>query len=249
MNIQVQIEALEGLSAVDAELRELNDELSRERDALTQKKEHLQELDEKLTRDRQSSEEMERLRNELMQEIRQMSLQVEKSREKLARCRTEREANAAQREIEELRKLYRDRELEIEKLVGLLDQARMEIDKTSQEREVLSTELGSTEGEVTSRLGVLEKEAAVKEGERKLLVAKVQPVLYRRYEMIRKRRGTAIAFTTEGTCSECHMLLPPMMFQKLMRREDFEQCPSCHRILYFRPPSAEGQADSQSSGP
>jgi hypothetical protein len=63
---------------------------------------------------------------------------------------------------------------------------------------------------------------------------KVQPVLYRRYELIRKRRGSAIAFTHEGTCSACHMTLPPQLFQQLMRREEFGQCPSCNRILYFR---------------
>lgn len=255
VNIQAQIEALEGLSAVDADLREINEELRRERDALTQKREHLDELDAKLARDRQSFEGMERMRNDLMLEVRQMSQQVERSREKLGRCRTEREANAAQREIEEIRKIYRDREIEIEKLVGLLEQAHVEIDNTSAKRETLGAELGSTEGAVTGRLGELEEQVTAKEEARKSLVGAVQPVLYRRYELIRKRRGKAIAFTTSGDaasagmCSECHIILPPMMFQKLMRAEDFEQCPSCNRILYFRQPVTETQADATSSSP
>jgi predicted nucleic acid-binding Zn-ribbon protein len=32
------------------------------------------------------------------------------------------------------------------------------------------------------------------------------------------------------------MRLPPMLFQKLMRGDAFEQCPSCNRILYYEPP-------------
>jgi len=45
--------------------------------------------------------------------------------------------------------------------------------------------------------------------------------------MIRSRRGTAIASTTDGTCSACHMRLQPMLFQDLTRGNDFGQCPSC----------------------
>ena len=47
--------------------------------------------------------------------------------------------------------------------------------------------------------------------------------------------GETIAATTDGTCSACHMRLQPMLFQKLIHGEEFGQCPSCNRILYFRP--------------
>ena len=86
----------------DIDLKELSDQLSSERQGIEKKKQNLDELDSKLQRDRQSVEEMDRMRNELVFELRQMSVQIDKSREKLARCRTEREANAAQREVEEL---------------------------------------------------------------------------------------------------------------------------------------------------
>jgi predicted nucleic acid-binding Zn-ribbon protein len=247
VTIEAQIDALESLAVIDAELKDLSEELGRERLALNTKQQHLAELDARLARDRKSLEEMERMRSDLMAETRQMSVQVEKSREKLSRCRSEREANAAQREVEELRKLYRDRELEIDKLVTLIDNARGEIDKVGVERNALTSELGENETEVTSRLTDLAEREATKDSARKEAVARVSPLLYRRYEMIRKRRGTALAHTVEGTCSACHMRLPPMLFQQLMRKDDFSQCPSCNRILYFRPERAA--ADSQSSGP
>jgi uncharacterized protein len=245
VTIEVQIDALESLAVIDAELKDLFEELGREREGLNTKQQHLAELDGRLARDRKSVEDMERMRSELMAEVRQMSTQVEKSREKLSRCRSEREANAAQREVEELRKLYRDRELEIDKLVALIDNARGEIDKVSVERDALASELGANESDIASRLSDLEQRTASKDGARKEAVARVSPALYRRYELIRKRRGTALAHTVEGTCSACHMRLPPMLFQQLMRKDDFSQCPSCNRILYFRP--ERGTADSQSS--
>jgi predicted nucleic acid-binding Zn-ribbon protein len=179
-----------------------------------------------------------------MGEVRQMSIQVERSREKLSRCRTEREANAAQREIEELRKLYRDREIEVEKLDGFLEQARVDMAQVTSERDALLAELSSVEGDTVGRLAQGDAAVAEKEAIRAGLVANVPPVLYRRYEMIRGRRGTAISSTTDGTCSACHMRLPPMLFQGLTRENKFEQCPSCNRILYYRPGVSSDSSES-----
>ena len=76
---QEQIEAIEELAAIDAELRELNGELDREREALSGKRQQLSELDEKLARDQESLSDMERMRGDLTLELRQMSQQIEKS--------------------------------------------------------------------------------------------------------------------------------------------------------------------------
>ncbi|HVU04705.1 MAG TPA: C4-type zinc ribbon domain-containing protein [Polyangiaceae bacterium] len=249
MKIAPQIEALERLAALDAELLALDGVIGQEREALEKQKGQLQKLDEKIAGANASIAEMEKTRNELHAEARQMSAQMERSREKLARCRTEREVNAAQREVEELRKLYRDREVEVEKLSALVDQARAEADVTQKERDGIASQLGSTEGDVTTKLGQLEAEATGKRKTRGALIEKVQPVLFRRYETVRKRRGSAIAHTdADGTCSECHMRIPPMQFQKMMRGDDFDQCPSCARIIYHRPPEL-GSAESPTGGP
>jgi hypothetical protein len=248
VNIQAQIEAIERLAEVDAELKDVGEQLSTERQALEGKQRQLADLEERLGRHQQSLEEMERTRGEFVGELRQVSIQVEKSREKLSRCRTEREANAAQRELEELRKIFRDREVDIEKVVALVSQARSEIERLTGERAGVHGDLSASEGDVTSRLGRLEKELGGLQEQRKQLVAQVQPQLYRRYELVRKRKGTAIASTHDGKCNACHMTLPPMLFQQLMRGVDFGQCPSCNRILYFRsePPVS---ADNPSGGP
>lgn len=247
MTIQAQIDNLENLAALDVELKELRDAVNQERQGLDAKRTMLASLEERLARSQKNSGDMDKMRGDLMGEVRQMSIQVERSREKLSRCRTEREANAAQREIEELRKLYRDREIEVEKLDGFLEQARADMVQVTAERDALLAELAAVEGETVGRLAQGEAVVAEKEAIRKGLVANVPPVLYRRYELIRGRRGTAISSTTDGTCSACHMRLPPMLFQELTRENKFDQCPSCNRILYYRP--APSDASSQSGAP
>ena len=247
MTIQAQIDNLENLAALDVELKELRDAVNQERAGLDAKRTTLASLEERLARSQKNSGDMDKMRGDLMGEVRQMSIQVERSREKLSRCRTEREANAAQREIEELRKLYRDREIEVEKLDGFLEQARADMVQVTTERDALLAELAAVEGDTVGRLAQGEAVVAEKEAIRKGLVANVPPILYRRYELIRGRRGTAITSTTDGTCLACHMRLPPMLFQELTRENKFEQCPSCNRILYYRP--APAGASSESGAP
>ena len=244
MTIQAQIENLENLAALDVELKELREAVKQEREGLDAKRATLASLEERLARSQKSSGDMDKLRGDLMGEVRQMSIQVERSREKLSRCRTEREANAAQREIEELRKLYRDREIEVEKLDGFLEQARSDMAQVTSERDALLAELSSVESDTVGRLAQGDAVVAEKEAIRAGLVANVPPILYRRYEMIRGRRGTAISSTTDGTCSACHMRLPPMLFQALTRENKFEQCPSCNRIMYYRPGVTSDSSES-----
>jgi predicted nucleic acid-binding Zn-ribbon protein len=249
VTISDQLAILKSLAVVDAVLSELQTELDAERGELNSKKSQLQGLETRIQRGKQNIEEMERTRNDLMLELRQMSVQVAKSREKLSRCRTEREANAAQREVEELRKLFRDREVEIEKLNTLVEQARSDLEVTLSERDQLREELGESEGAVQTKLKDLEERSAKQEAEKGALVKGVKPQVFRRYEMIRKRRGSAVSAAVDSSCSECHIALPPMLYQQIMQAQEMIQCPSCNRILYYEEPelaSSDGStADSQ----
>jgi predicted nucleic acid-binding Zn-ribbon protein len=236
LSIRDQIVKLEALAAIDAELHRLDEQLTEERGVLANLKSELRSLDERLVTDRTSLSEMDKTRNELMAEVRQMTTQIERSREKLSRSRNERESNAAQRELEELRKLQRDREDESTKLTTLADAARKAIEETEGAQKRVADDLGGRESDITKSLGEAMKEHDAKLAERTRLAEGVPVMMLRRYEQVRKRKGSAIAKTIDGTCLACHMRLPPMLFQKLMRGDAFDQCPSCARILYYEAP-------------
>jgi predicted nucleic acid-binding Zn-ribbon protein len=236
LSIPDQIRALERLAQIDAELRELQERLSQERATLEGLKSSISKLDEKLAGDRAGLGSMEKTRGELILDVRNMNQQLEHSREKLSRSRTEREANAAQRELEELRKLIRDREDEVAKLTTSLDASTQLIEAGEGEHKKLVDDLGAREGDITSKVGEAQGKVAEKETERAGAIKALPPVLYRRYETIRQKRVFAVARTTDGTCQACHMALPPQLFHRLRREPLLEQCPSCHRIIYFVAP-------------
>lgn len=241
MSIREQIAALEELAAIDVDIRRIDEELAKQRSHLENLRAEVKGHEARLVADRERLSEMEKARNELHIELRQMAQQVDRSREKLQRSRNERESNAAQRELEELRKLQRDREIEINKLGELCEAARASILDTEQKSSALSDELaGSTEG-ATSQIAELEADKLARAASRETTVPRLPPVIYRRYESIRTRRPYAIAKTHDGSCLGCHITIPPMMFQKMLRQEEFEQCPNCRRILYYVPLSTSAE--------
>ena len=240
-----QIKALEELAVIDAELKTLGDDLQQERSALDAQRKKLAGLEDKLKNDRSHLAAIEKLRNEYVIEVRTMMQQLEHSREKMNRARNEREANAAQRELEELRKLVRDREDEIGKLTTDAEGSRQQIDTAEQEAKLVSGELGTTEGGVQSKLTEVEGRRADRAAAREAAVKKIPAQLYRRYEMIREKRGTGIAQTTTGTCKACNMALPPQLFHRLRREPMIDQCPSCHRIIYYVPPASQSPEVSE----
>jgi predicted nucleic acid-binding Zn-ribbon protein len=235
VSIREQIAFLEELSAIDADLRRLDEQLEKHQKGLSGMRSEVLALDERLKADRDTLLQMEKTRGELSTEIRQMTQQIERSREKLGRSRNERESNAAQREVEELRKLHRDREQDLERLSGAAGQARTAIADAEAKRAALAGELEGTQAGIVTMIGELEAERQERQEARTRVVAKIPPTLVRRYDSIRTRRPMAIAKTHDGTCLGCHLSVPPMMFQKMRRQEEFEQCPYCRRLLYYVP--------------
>lgn len=238
-----QIRALEELAAMDTEVKALEEKLSEERGVLGGLRESLKKLEERLNADRATVGVADKQRSELQIDIRTMTQQIEHSREKLNRSRTERETQAAQRELEELRKLVRDREDEIQRIDGDTASVRAQLESTEAEHKSLSEELAAKEGDIEAKVAQLEADRQNKGGGREAIVKRLPPALYRRYEMIRGRRGTAIAQTSDGTCNKCNMALPPQLYHRLRREPLIEQCPSCNRIIYFASPTEATKVD------
>jgi len=233
-----QIGHLEELTKIDEGLRRVIEQLKSRREGLSELRTSLTDLEAKMGTDRESVAAMEKTQRDLHAEVRNLLNQIERSREKYARSRTERETAAVQRELEELRKLVRDREDEMERLNNIANAARTSIDTADTKATGVRAELdGTSEGTLVT-IKDLEAEKAGLEGRRTVTEKALPIVLYRRYESLRQRRPRAIASTSDGTCNGCHIAIPPMMYQKIMRQEEFDQCPNCRRIVYYAPPPA-----------
>lgn len=242
-----EIPFLEELSALDTDLRQIEEKLGKYRGEMETLVAEVKAIEARLKTDRESLSTMERARSELQTEVRQMTQQIEKSRDKLNRSRNERESNAAQRELEELRKLVRDREEEIERLTTAGDGAKTAITDAEIKLADLTKSIAGAEAGSSGDLATLEVEKKAKVGQRDLVAKKIPVVLYRRYESIRTKRAVAIARLVDGTCRGCHLAIQPMMFQRMRLSGEIDQCPHCRRILYYMPTAESGEATAESA--
>lgn len=233
MSIQASIATLKTLQVVDARILQLQSDLTEQRANMDEKSERHVTLVTKIANLESAVERMEGTRSELHGELRQLNVQVDKAREKMARCRNEREANAAQRELEEIRRMHREREFEIQKLVGLIDEARADLAKVEEERSSIAEQIDETQGVASEKVRELEARLAEEEAKRTRALEGLGRSIRGRYETVMKRRGTGVAAAVDGSCSACHIELSPMIYQEIMRLQELHVCPSCHRILYY----------------
>jgi uncharacterized protein len=245
VSIDNQVRLLKKLAAIDAVLSRLGAELALERGKMDARREKKTELSGRVQAIEGTIAEMERTRGELHHELRQVALQVDKAREKLTRCRNEKEANAATRELEELRRIHKEREKELEKLVGLIADGRADATKAVESRDALLAELGETMDAAKTRVAELEEEVGQKSAERKDATTGVESMILRKYEAVRSKRGSGLSEVVEGTCVACHIAVSPMLFQQIMRRQELFACPSCHRLLFCAPLGGDSPGKSE----
>lgn len=80
----------------------------------------------------------------------------------------------------------------------------------------------------------LEQELTRVAHERKGEARGIEPPLLAKYDqLIRQRRGLAVAAMTGETCSACHVRQRPHVAQVIRRNDEIVQCESCQRILHF----------------
>lgn len=57
----------------------------------------------------------------------------------------------------------------------------------------------------------------------------------KRYSAVKRVRGNAVVEMQNGTCTGCHMAIPPQLSIRVLKQEELISCPNCNRILYVKP--------------
>lgn len=64
------------------------------------------------------------------------------------------------------------------------------------------------------------------------------PLIAKYEQLLKQRKGVAIARMTGEICEACHVRLRPHVAQIVRRNDSIVNCDSCQRILYYDPPPA-----------
>jgi predicted nucleic acid-binding Zn-ribbon protein len=232
--VQDKLRALVRLAEIDASARGIDEQLEGIPRELEERRAAIRALEALVAGQKAQLESAERLLEQHDDELKSRTDMLARSKAKGAKARTLREAEAAERELESIRRAIKEAEAEKERLTGVLAQTRKVLAKPLAELEEQKAALLQAEQGSEQRLADLRAERERVVAGRERFASEIPKPVYRRYERIRAKVHPVVAEVVDTTCMGCRMRLPPQLANEIRKASDFHQCPHCHRFVFVR---------------
>jgi predicted nucleic acid-binding Zn-ribbon protein len=194
----------------------------------------LTDVEMELAEETHQIDEFTRNRREMEQRIEDAESKLKKSNIKLSSIKSNKEYDAAMKEIDDLNKAKLILE---EKAIILMEQLEALEAKCAAGREKaaeMKRQFEMDRDAVTRSIKALEQDLHALEQERLSVSRAVDAALLKRYDTLRERRGgIAVSPVIQGVCQTCHIRIPPQEFNELIRGDQLMTCPHCARIIYW----------------
>jgi len=157
---------------------------------------------------------------------------IKKAKAKLQVSANTREFAAANRELENKRKSMSEREEEILKVIEALEISRKSIAEHDADVQKLRDHVAEDEKAINEKVAELQRQIDDSIGNRGSRADKLDTMLLKKYDHVRRSRGIAVVEVLSGACTGCHMELPPQLINVISGGDSLETCPQCYRLLY-----------------
>jgi predicted nucleic acid-binding Zn-ribbon protein len=232
--LREQLRALIKLAEIDALARNVDDRLKGIPAELEERRSAVKALEALVERQRATIVEAERLLAQQEADIATRSEGLSKAKGKSAKARTMREAEAAERELEAIRRTIKDGEVEKERLKEQVAQTTASLDAPVQTLEEQKAELAAAEQASEAKLSELRIEREKIVVGRDEFARKIDKPYLRLYDRLRTKLVPAVCEVAAETCTGCRMQMPPQRFIQLQKGTEIMQCQMCNRIVYHR---------------
>lgn len=201
-------------------ITQLEETLQKEREALQSEEKHLEEI----TKKRVAKEQDLAIEEE----------KVRKAKERLTTVKTNKEYQAALKEIEATKKQNSKLEEEILFFMEKIDNTKKILKGTE---ELFKLTVETTEEKKIALGKELEKytkEAEEQQKTREELLSQMESELLGQYQKIKQKHPDSTVVPVEDSCCQgCHMNIPPQLFNEVKKCQTIIKCPHCSRILYW----------------
>lgn len=207
-------------SSLPTNLKRIDDALLKLRSSLKAKKEQVADL-EKGSRQAQAALDLNRDR-------------ITRANSKLEAVQNTHEFQAANKEIEQLKKL--NGTLEAQEKKSQLDHETLAKEIASLEAEDVKVQADrNTQQEVlTGQEQKFKADIAALMTQRAVYATDVEARTLAQYNRVRAARGgLGISPAVSGRCKGCNMIVPPQLYNEIQRGSTLHACPSCHRLLFI----------------
>ena len=203
------------------EIKRLEDTLEKSRAEFDSQAQHMEEIKKK----RISKEQDLALEEE----------KVQKSRQRLATVKTNKEYQASLKEIEVIERSNSKIE---EEILMIMEEA----DALSDKQKQVEDQFKLVEKETLEKQKVLEaqlkecsEEIKAMESEKERYLSKIKEGVLEIYHRVKQKRPEFTVVPVENSCCMgCHMNIPPQLFNEVKTCQKIIACPHCSRILYWK---------------
>ena len=179
---------------------------------------------------------LENIRKDLRKEERNLQDGEERLKQiqaKLNQVKTNKEYEAALKEIEEQRRKNSGLEEEIIRLFDEVEEADGAIKEQEQEWEEKTADFEALETELAARAVKAESELGEKRRRRAEVVALIPADFLKTYERVSSFQRRALARADKEVCHGCYFHIPAQRYNMVLKGQELICCPNCQRILVY----------------
>ncbi len=232
--LEVIIKGLIGLQDCDVQVKDIRSKKEEGPDKIKALEDELKHMEEQVEEELGQRDAYKGERRQIEQDIEELESKIEKSKVKLSNIKSNKEYEAALKEIDELERekaLSEDSVIEIMEEVESLE-GKCAVSKARMDE--FKKRLREDKREIQEELEALDRNLENREKERVRIRKEINEDLLKKYDsIIEHKGGVAISPVIKGVCQACHMGIPPQKFNELMRGNELMSCPHCTRIIYW----------------
>jgi len=231
--LQDKLVLLREVQELDAELSQLKEQRQTLEGELASCQAELDRVQEMVDNLADEMESIQAERRELLHSREQEEQNIQRAETRLPNIKTQKEYVAVLKEIDSAKAVTREvqaklaaKDAELEALGK--DRAEKEAELAEIDEQVASRK-AEIDGKMAGFTSTLDEMTQRKQG----MLEQVPVSIRKRYQMLLDRRGgIAVVEARKGTCSGCHMQLPPQLYNSLFHMQEIQSCPHCNRLLY-----------------
>ncbi len=229
-----QIKKLVSLQEIDTELIQLKNRMEEAPRHLENLQNELKNLEEQKSHIEERVKLLSEQKKKLQNDIEQDSDKIKKRKNKLMMVSNTKEYHAMMREMDNLEKLNRFREEELNNLLEDLQTQQTKKEELNNEFQSLQDELATTQATLDSELQQIQERIQELEKDREKACADVPVPILSRYNFIKDRlHNPVIVSVRQSVCTGCFISIPPQSFVEIQKGEQILSCPNCQRLIYW----------------
>lgn len=230
-----QLLLLEQLQEIDAQIGRWEQDLARLPQEAQEVARTLVVLRREITESQERLSVVEKDLKKKEQDLATEQEKIKRSERRLLGIKNQKEYNALSREVKLGKKVVGELEESMIGVMAEVDSLKNGVDRRQKEYETLEKTLLEKKSEAQSTSAEAEAALASLNAEKENLVKSIDRDYLKKYEMVRKARGYALAEVHNSSCSGCHMTIPAQLAISVLKQEELVVCPNCLRMLYVKP--------------